>query len=99
MQKTKHRESKPEQIGRLDSEVACLFGRKLVQQSKKVSIDALAIEADQVAEAARQLSGLSGKPDLQRKIIRAMDEETAIALCKWIREPSCMDLFIAQGVH
>ena len=75
---------------RLDREVAFLFGRELVEQSRRVSIEAMAVEADLVAEGARQLRQQMGHPERQRAIIRAMDADTALALCKWIREPGCM---------
>lgn len=84
---------------RLDSEAICLFGRQIVEQSKRVSLDALAIEAEQVAEGARQLRQQAGNPDRQRAIIRAMDDETALALCRWILEPQCMAAFIARVSH
>lgn len=75
---------------RLDREVAFLFGPALVEQSKRVSIKAMAVEAELVAKGARQLREQGGNPDQQRAIIRAMDLDTALALCKWIREPGCM---------
>lgn len=75
---------------RLDREVAFLFGPELVEQSKRVSIEAMAVEADLVAEGARQIRQQMGHPERQRAIIRAMDLDTALALCKWIREPGCM---------
>ena len=79
--------------------VAFLFGRDLVKQAERVSIEQLAIEADLVAEGARQLRQASGHPDRQRAIISAMDEDTALALCRWLIEPHCMTAFIAGGVH
>ena len=84
---------------RLDREAVSLFGRELVEQSKHVTIEAMAIEAELVAEGARQLRQQMGKPDRQRAIIKAMDEETALALCKWICEPTCMAGFIARGMQ
>lgn len=84
---------------RLDSEAICLFGRQIVEQSKRVSLDSLVIEAEQVAEGARQLRQQAGNPDRQRAIIRAMADETALALCRWILEPQCMAAFIGRGVQ
>ena len=75
---------------RLDREVAFLFGPQVVEQSKRVSIEAMLVEAELVAEGARQLRQQMGHPERQRAIIGAMDEDTALALCKWIREPGCM---------
>jgi len=84
---------------RLDSEAICLFGRQIVEQCKRVSIEAMAVEAELVAEGARQLRQQAGNPDRQRAIIKAMDDETALALCRWIIEPQCMAGFIARGMQ
>lgn len=83
----------------LDSEAVSLFGRQIVEQAKRVSINQMVIEAELVAEGARQLRQQAGHPDRQRAIISAMDEDTALALCRWIIEPKCMAAFIARGVH
>lgn len=71
----------------LDAELAVLFGRQVVAQSKQVRLEDMAIEAELVAEGARQLREAGGQPVRQRAIVQAMDEDTALALCKWIREP------------
>lgn len=81
----------------LDSEAVSLFGRQFVEQAKRVSISQMAIEAELVAEGARQLRQQAGHPEMQRAIIKAMDEDTALALCRWIIEPQCMAGFIARG--
>lgn len=81
----------------LDSEAVSLFGRQIVEQAKRVSINQMAIEAELVAEGARQLRQQAGNPEQQRATIRAMDEETALALCRWIIEPGCMAAFIARS--
>lgn len=72
---------------RLDKELTALFGKQLVTQSKQLSLDDMALEADLVAEGARQLIEQIGKPEAQRQIVNCMDTDTALALCKWIREP------------
>ncbi len=84
---------------RLDSEAICLFGRQVVEQAKRVSLNQMAIEAELVAEGARQLRQASGQPDRQRAIIGAMNDETVLALCRWIIEPQCMAGFIARGMQ
>ncbi len=83
----------------LTQEAICLFGRQTVEQAKRMRPDEVAVEAELVAEGARQLRQQVGHPDKQRAIIRAMDEETAAALCRWIIEPHCMAGFIAKGLH
>ena len=75
-------------MSRLDKELACLFGRQVVADCKKLKLEEVALEADLVAEGARQLIAAEGNPKQQRAIVRAMDEETALTLCRWIREPN-----------
>lgn len=76
--------------GQLDRELVCLFGRQIVEQSKRISLEAVAQEAELVAEGARQLREQQGQPAHQRAIVQAMAEDTALALCRWIREPESM---------
>lgn len=83
----------------LYSEAVSLFGRQIVEMAEAVDINQLAIEADLVAEGARQLREQAGHPERQRAIITAMDDETAMALCRWIIDPGCMAAFIARGRH
>lgn len=75
---------------RLDKELAFLFGKDAVDMSMQISIKDMALEAELVAEGARQLIEHKGQPEAQRMIIECMDEVTAMALCKWIREPQAM---------
>ena len=72
---------------RLDAELAVLFGRSTLAQAKQVRLEALEIDAELVAEGARQLRQAGGQPVRQRAIVQAMDEDTALVLCKWILEP------------
>ena len=81
---TKERVNK--QDSRLEHELAFLFGKQVLEQSQKVSIEQMYVEADLVAEGARQLLEHTGKPEAQRRIIEGMDNDTAMALCKWIGE-------------
>lgn len=71
---------------RLEHELVFLFGKQVVKQSQKVSIEQMYVEADLVAEGARQLLAYIGEPEAQRRIIDGMDDDTAMALCKWIGE-------------
>ena len=72
-------------MSRLDAELAVLFGRSTLEQAKRVSIEDLMPEAELVAEGARQLREAQGQPIKQREIVAGMDEDTALALCGWIR--------------
>lgn len=79
------------QESRLEHELAFLFGKEVVKQSQKINIDQMYIEADLVAEGARQLLENTGHPEAQRRIIEGMDNDTAMALCKWIGEALCIN--------
>lgn len=81
---------------RLLRELAFLFGRQVVAESERISIDAMAAEAELVAEGARQLIQHKGQPEAQRRIVQGMDDDTALALCKWIREPQAVGRWMAQ---
>jgi hypothetical protein len=69
---------------RLEHELAFLFGKQVVNQSHKINIEQMYVEADLVAEGARQLLEQTGHPEAQRRIIEGMSDDTAMALCKWI---------------
>lgn len=73
--------------GQLDRELACLFGKRIVTMSQNLTPADLMAEAELVAEGARQLKECNSQPEAQRRIVSNMAEETAAALCKWIREP------------
>ena len=51
------------QESRLEHELAFLFGKEVVDQSQKISIDQMYVEADLVAEGARQLLAHIGEPE------------------------------------
>lgn len=71
----------------LDLELKILFGRRIYSLSKQLTPADLIAEAELVAEGARQLGQLNNKPTAQRQIVRAMADETAAALCRWLKEP------------
>ena len=83
----------------LHSEVVALFGRQIVERAKSVNINQMVIEAELVAEAAKQLRQQAGSPESQKAIIAAMDTETALALCRWIIDPQCMAGFIVRAAN
>ena len=83
---------------RLDKELAFLFGKRVVAQSMQLNAEDMALEAEPVAEGARQLLEHQGHPEAQRMIIGCMDELTTMALCKWIRVPLSMS-HIVRFIH
>lgn len=82
---------------RLDKELVSLFGKQVLLESKSLDVNNLEIEADLVAEGARQLIENNGNPTLQRMIVNCMDSLTATALCKWIREPDMLDILMRKN--
>ena len=99
MQKANRSKTAENNGSQLDRELAFLFGRSVLAYSKQMSVEDVAHEAELVAEAARQLRQQEGQPEQQRRIVQAMAEDTAAALCKWIREPGCMVSVIARGMN
>lgn len=77
-------------------ELAFLFGHRLFEQSKHIPLVDVALEAELVAEGARQLRERQGRPAEQRQVVQAMDEATALALCRWIQEPESMARLITK---
>lgn len=84
---------------RLRKGAVFLFGPHIVEQCEGVSIEALTVEAGNVAEAARRLRRFSGAVELQKEVIREMSDETALALCRWIIDPGCMAGIVAPHIH
>jgi len=77
--------------GQLEHELVCLFGRRVVAQSKRMRLEDMEIEAEMVAEGARQLREHLDSTVVQRQIVAGMDEVTALALCRWIQNPECLN--------
>ncbi len=71
---------------RLEHELVFLFGKQLIEQSDKLSVNQMYLEAELVAEGTKQLLGHTGQPEAQRRIIKGMSYDTTMALCKWIRQ-------------
>ena len=100
MQKSKRSKAAAGNSGsQLDMELAFLFGRSVLAYSKQMSLEDVANEAELVAEAARQLRQQQGQPEQQRRIVQAMAEDAAAALCRWIREPSAMAQVISRSMN
>ena len=59
---------------RLDKELVFLFGKQLVAQGMQLRPEDLTLEADLVAEGAKQLIEHKGHPEAQRMIVQCMDD-------------------------
>ncbi len=69
----------------LQAELKTLFGTEILDRAAQLGphqVDALAVH-----EAAGALSHLDGRPDAQVAFVRAMQPETAAALCRWLADP------------
>jgi hypothetical protein len=72
----------------LDSELAGLFGRWTFATAQVRRLDDLNIDPDAIAAAAQRIIDERGHPERQRAIVDALDEDTAVALCIWLRDPA-----------
>ncbi|MGH6624082.1 MAG: hypothetical protein ACREBN_08930 [Burkholderiaceae bacterium] len=73
---------------RNDTQLIALFDRWTVASAQGTRIEDLKVDADRVVIAARQVIALRGDTEAQKKLVAAMDDDTALALCVWFRDPS-----------
>jgi hypothetical protein len=73
-----------------------LFDRWTVATAQGTRIEDLKVDADRVAVAVREIIALRGDPDAQRRAVAAMDDDTALALCVWLRDPSRASEMLAR---
>jgi hypothetical protein len=70
----------------IQSELKHLFNADTIRQSKKLKpdrVDALAVQ-----EAAGALLRLKGQPNKQIALVSTLPPSTAVALCRWLDDPS-----------
>lgn len=70
----------------IKTELQTLFTRSVIRQSKRLKpdrVDALAVQ-----KAAGALLRLKGQPIKQVELVQAMRPDTAVALCRWLADPS-----------
>jgi hypothetical protein len=75
------------QAGRIESELACLFGRETVTQARHTDIVDLRLDADFVdgiAQTAGQLINVKGQPGQQRELVNSLDRDKRLLLCMWL---------------
>lgn len=72
----------------IDSELAGLFGRWTFATAQVRRLDELNIDPDAIKAAAQRIIEERGHPERQRAIVDALDEDTAVALCIWLRDPA-----------
>jgi len=72
----------------IDSELAGLFGRWTCAAAQVRRLDDLNVDPDAVKAAAHLIIKERGHPERQRSIVDALDDDTAVALCIWLRDPA-----------
>ena len=72
----------------IDSELLGLFGRWTLATAQVKRLDDLNMDPDAIRKAAQRIIEDRGHPERQRAIVDALDDEdTAVALCIWLRDP------------
>lgn len=72
----------------IDSELSGLFGRWTFAAAQVKRLDQLKVDLDAVKAAAQAVIKERGHPERQRALVDALDEDTATALCIWLRDPA-----------
>ena len=72
----------------IDSELLGLFGRWTLATAQVKRLDDLNVDRDAIRKVARLIIEDRGHPERQRAIVDALDEDTAVALCIWLRDPT-----------
>ena len=72
----------------IDSELTGLFGRWTFAAAQVKRLDDLKVDPDAIKAAAHLVIKERGHPERQRAIVDALDEDTAVALCIWLRDPA-----------
>ena len=65
--------------------------------ARTVRLDDLNVDPDAVKAAARLIVEERGHPERQREIVDALDDDTAVALCIWLRDPQNASGLIKQA--
>ena len=81
----------------IDTELMNLFGRWTFASAQVKRRDELNVDQQAVEAAARQVLAALGQPEQQRAIVDALDEDTALALCLWLRDPANATSLLKQA--
>jgi hypothetical protein len=81
----------------VDSELTGLFGRWIFATAQVKRLEELNVDPEVVKAAARQVIGQRDDPVRQRAIVDALDENTAVALCLWLRDPANASSLLEQA--
>ncbi len=72
----------------IDSELTGLFGRWTFAAAQVRRLDELDVDPEAIKAAAHLIIKERGHPERQRAIVDALDDDTAVALCNWLRDPA-----------
>lgn len=72
----------------IDSQLTALFGRWTFAAAQVRRLDDLNVDPDAVKAAAHSITKERGHPDRKRAIVDALDDDMAVALCIWLRDPA-----------
>ena len=72
----------------IDSELTGLFGRWTFAAAQVKRLNDLNVDLDAIKAAAQRVIEERGHPERQRAIVDALEEDTAVALCIWLRDPA-----------
>jgi len=72
----------------IDSELLGLFGRWTLATAQVKRLDDLNVDRDAIRKVAQLIIEDRGHLERQRAIVDALDEDTAVALCIWLRDPA-----------
>lgn len=81
----------------IDSELSGLFGRWTFAAAQVKRLDQLKVDLDAVKAAAQAVIKERGHPERQRALVDALDEDTATALCIWLRDPANASTFLEHA--
>ena len=81
----------------IDAELMNLFGRWTFASAQVKRREDLKVAPEAVQAAAQEVIAARGQPERQRAIVDALDEDTAVALCLWLRDPSNATSLLAQA--
>lgn len=81
----------------IDSELIGLFGRWTFATAQVKRLDDLNADLDSIREAAKLIIEQRDHPEQQKAIVDALDEDTAVALCIWLRNPANASELLKQS--
>ena len=81
----------------IDSELVGLFGRWTLATAQVKRLDDLNIDPEVIRKAALLIIEDRGRPERQRAIVDALDEDTAVAVCIWLRDPANASSFLKHA--